>query len=855
LTPSISRIFPLVFAASCLYAQITIDTFAGGHVQSGVSAQNASLPSVSGITRDPKGNLVIADSSLNVIRRVNSDGTIETIAGTGVPGFGGDGGPATRAILNYPTSPHYDAAGNLYFWEAKNFRIRRIDTSGTITTIAGTGIQGTLGAGGPATLAQIDFISDLAVDHDGNVYLGEPIEKNLRRVTPAGEIEIYASCPSCMPSLATHLAIDITGNLYLSDGSHIYKVTPDKVVHNFAFFGASSQTSGNGGPAIDAPPSNIFGLTADDAGNVYTEETPVGNNPTAQFVIRRIGTDGIVNAVGGTLDINGIQTDGPALQTALFTNAGFGITPGPNGTLIFADVFRIRQLTTQSTIQSIVGGHVNSVPEGTRALDAWFLQPTAIAFNNEGELYVGQSCIVQKIDSTGIIRNVTGILCPTLNPIVSIAVDSRDQLYLADFMGSMYKLDANGVPNKITSFPLGPFPRIAVDSHDRLYYVAFIGEFGRIAPESQPQTIDTRFNGSGLAIDSADNVYVCCERFGGLIDKYSPDLTPTQLGPGQFAFQGENELAVDAASNIWLGSRFFGLIKNSTPIGNGCCFYGDGGPAESAYISPSDMAFAPNGDLYFLDTVVGRVRRIHGSPPTVKPSISAAGIVNAASLEGGKIAPGELISIFGSNLGPPGLDLAAVQNNVIPAALNNVHVYFGATPGRIVARTNLQINVFVPYSVANATSVPIVVDVDTVRSDAITVPVAASIFGISTHDGSGQGQGAIFNQDGTLNSHAVPAARGSIVTLFGTGEGVTSPALPDGALVISTPYSTTQSAVIVKFAGQTADVKYSGAAPFLPTGVFQINAVIPAGVTPGDVPVTVSIGGVETTRNVTVAVQ
>ncbi len=238
------------------------------------------------------------------------------------------------------------------------------------------------------------------------------------------------------------------------------------------------------------------------------------------------------------------------------------------------------------------------------------------------------------------------------------------------------------------------------------------------------------------------------------------------------------------------------------------------------------------------------------------PAIASGGIVNAASLAGGAIAPGELISIFGSNFGPAGLDVAAAQNNGIPKALNNVHVYF--TPGNegaITARTQTQINVFVPYDVANGTSTQVIVDVDGVTSTPVTVPVAASAFGLSTADASGSGQGAIFNQDGSLNTHSNPAARGSIVTLFGTGEGVTTPALPDGALEISTPYSTTQAPVAVKFGGQTAQIQYAGAAPFLPTGVFQINATIPAGVTPGDVPITVSIGGIGTTRAVTAAVQ
>jgi uncharacterized protein (TIGR03437 family) len=135
------------------------------------------------------------------------------------------------------------------------------------------------------------------------------------------------------------------------------------------------------------------------------------------------------------------------------------------------------------------------------------------------------------------------------------------------------------------------------------------------------------------------------------------------------------------------------------------------------------------------------------------------------------------------------------------------------------------------------------------------MPVASSAFGLSTTDASGSGQGAILNQDGTYNSKSNPAARGSVVSLFGTGEGVTAPALPDGALVISTPYSTTQLPVAVTFGGETAQVQYAGAAPYLPTGVFQINAAIRMDVAPGDVPITVSIGGISTTRTVTVAVE
>ena len=292
----------LLTVLSCLIAvnisacgQITIGTFAGGHVVSGVSAQSVAFGLIGGITRDPKGNLVFCDNSTNVIRRINTDGTIQTIAGVGIPGYGGDGGPALSALLNSPSFPKYDAAGNLYFADTANFRIRRVDSSGIITTAAGTGIQGALGADGPPTQAQISYVVGLAIDKPGNVYfaersyyvneVGNPAE--VRRLTTSGHIEMYAGCASCPYDVdgvaATSsglefmeaLAADQSGNLYISDGSHIFRVSSDGVIHNFAGFGAPTTPSmGNGGAALDAPPSDFIALAADSTGNVI-QKRPV----------------------------------------------------------------------------------------------------------------------------------------------------------------------------------------------------------------------------------------------------------------------------------------------------------------------------------------------------------------------------------------------------------------------------------------------------------------------------------------------------------------------------------------------------------------------------------------------------
>ena len=137
----------------------------------------------------------------------------------------------------------------------------------------------------------------------------------------------------------------------------------------------------------------------------------------------------------------------------------------------------------------------------------------------------------------------------------------------------------------------------------------------------------------------------------------------------------------------------------------------------------------------------------------------------------------------------------------------------------------------------------------------MVVPVVSAAPGLATADQSGSGPGAILNQDLSLNGPANPAARGSVISLFGTGEGLISPQLLSGDLSISTPYSTTVAPVTATIGGQPAEVTYAGAAPLAPVGVFQINVKIPAAVSPGAAPVIVSVGDIATTKSVTVAVR
>jgi uncharacterized protein (TIGR03437 family) len=242
------------------------------------------------------------------------------------------------------------------------------------------------------------------------------------------------------------------------------------------------------------------------------------------------------------------------------------------------------------------------------------------------------------------------------------------------------------------------------------------------------------------------------------------------------------------------------------------------------------------------------------------PAPQLSGILNAASYATGPASPvpvsaGEIVSLFGTNLGPA----APVTNTqTFGTSLAGVQVMFGNTPAPLIFVYATQINAVVPYEVDGSSSVAVTVQYSGAQSAALTVPVQSTTPGIFSYDHSGTGPGAILNQDYTLNSAARPAAAGTVVQIYCTGAGVTVPASKDGALTTLTPPFPAVAAqpVTVTIGGVSAQVVYAGAAPGAIAGLTQIDAVVPSGAPSGpSIPIVVSIGGVPSQGNLSMAVQ
>jgi len=314
------------------------DGQAGGGGDGG-PATLAGLNQPYGIAVDSQGDLYIADFLNSRIRKV-ANGVISTIAGNGAHGFSGDGGAATAASLFDPFGVAVDSVGNLYISDFNNHRVRMVNISGTITTIAGNGIQGFSGDGGLATAASLN--------------------------TPYG------------------VAVSASGDLYIADPPRIRKVTAGGIITTVAGNGTQG-FSGDGGPATAAGLKSPYGVAVDTNGNIYIADE-------ANQRIRKVSSSGVITTVAGN-GTQGFSGDGgPA--TAASLNYPAEVVVDNMGYLYIADTLnqRIRVVNTSGVITTIVGnGITGSGGDGGPATSANLDDPVGVALDTAANLYIADS--------------------------------------------------------------------------------------------------------------------------------------------------------------------------------------------------------------------------------------------------------------------------------------------------------------------------------------------------------------------------------------------------------------------------------------------------------------------------------
>jgi sugar lactone lactonase YvrE len=304
-------------------------------------AINAALNEPFGAAVDASGNVYIADYGNNRIRMVSPSGIITTVAGNGTSGYSGDSGSATNAELNEPYGVALDGFGNIYIADFGNGRIRKVNTSGIITTVAGNGTYGYSGDNGPATNAQLQAPSGVALDASGNIYIADIGNDRIRKVNTSGVITTVAgngtygysgdngSATNAELNEPLGMAVDASGNLYIADeaNNRIRKVGPSGIITTVAGYGPTG-FSGDNGPATGAELWYPSGVALDASGNLYIADQ---NNDR----IRKVNASGIITTIAGNGTFGYSGNNGPATSAEL--DLPVGVTLDCSGNLYIAD--------------------------------------------------------------------------------------------------------------------------------------------------------------------------------------------------------------------------------------------------------------------------------------------------------------------------------------------------------------------------------------------------------------------------------------------------------------------------------------------------------------------------------------
>jgi uncharacterized protein (TIGR03437 family) len=636
----------LVDNGNCIVARVEktglLSVLAGNGicgVASGVSgdggpATSATVYSPFSAAFDPAGNLYV--SSNFSVRKVSA-GVITPFAGTGKIqfGFAGDGGPAISALLNSTGGIASDASGNIYIADGLNNRVRKISTSGAITTVAGNGTPGSGGDGGLAINANISDPEGVAFDGAGNMYIADTTNSRVRKVTPAGVIS------TVLQNLSVRsVAFDNAGAMYIGGVASVYKFAPGAPAPVLIAGSAQGARgfSGDGGPATQALFDGPLLVVPDSFGNLYIADR-------LNSRLRKIDPNGIVTTIAGNGNYRFSGEGSPALATIV--NYPFGVAVDSKGAVYYSERAsnsnRVRKVSG-GVVTTVVGTGVNGFSgDGGPGVKATLNSPWGLTFDAAGNLYVADNGNgrVRKVTAAGAISTFASIPSPT-----GMTFDSAGNLYVASNSNRVLKVDLQG---NITT-------------------IAGTGVKG-YSGDGGPATNALLTNPWSVAFDSLGNLYVA-EPEIHRVRKITPQgIISTFAGIGAFGSSGNGgpaasamlgyptALRFDPAGNLYISGHLEGHVRKVNPLGIISTFagggpsnqLGDGKIATAATIGiPNELAFDAAGNLYIADENTNRIRVVLATTPTIQvpqTQLSFAGSSGGAAAAQSLIVEGSLAGL------------------------------------------------------------------------------------------------------------------------------------------------------------------------------------------------------------------